>query len=259
MTFPRIVRSLLVAAVIVVGGPLFAASAKDAKKATPHPAAEAFESDNGVVEIDDELGHIDRFKKWADGNPEGGTFKAGEKTFVMDSDSIRDNLAQLENRKIRLEAKREVRLERLRDDFKTGREKAHIEAVKLYPWITDKGTPEFQEALSIIRANPDVLKRVDFELVVARQVVGLRLEKEALKKGKPGKPGAAAPRTGAANGGAPAPVVTFSPSASPKPEKSAASVSAAEKQFRDGGGKEGDLSKLLAQRRLARIEAAKAG
>jgi S1-C subfamily serine protease len=39
MTLPCFVRSILVAAVIASGGPLFAASAKDAKKAAPPPAA----------------------------------------------------------------------------------------------------------------------------------------------------------------------------------------------------------------------------
>jgi hypothetical protein len=82
-------------------------------------------------------------------------------------------------------------------------------------------------------------------------VAGARLEREALKKVKPtaARPAAGRPVT---------PVVTFSPSAAPKGEgKMAATVSAAEKAFREGGGRESDLSKLLAQKRLARLEAAK--
>lgn len=221
-----------------------------AESEPPHPAESTFGSDRTVAEIDTDLRDIETFLAWADKNPQGGTFKAGQKTYELTEDDVIDNRRQGMSQRSRLDARRETRIEHLRQKFDEGREGSHAEALKLYPWIAKKDSAEFQEALAIIRQNPDLLKRVDFELVVARQVVGQRLETEAVKKKKPALPGQR-PAT---------PIVTHSPSAAPKPSgKADATVSAAEKQFREGGGRESDLSNLLAQRRLARLEAAKAG
>lgn len=213
-----------------------------------HPSDESHGGDRMVSELDSTLTGVDAFLAWADENPDGGSFTEGGKDFELTGEEVRlyrrKSVAELS----RLNAKREARLETLRGDFDTKRAAAHAEAVRLYPWVEQKGSAEFQEALAVIRSNPDVLKRSDFELVVARQVVGQRLEQEALKRvgHRPGsKP---------AMGRAATPVVTFSPTATPKGNKSATSVSAAENQFRNGGGRESDLSKLLAQKRIARLQ-----
>jgi len=216
------------------------------KSTQQHPSETHAEADRSVQEIDSELSGAEAFMAWAEENPHGGTFESEGKTYDLTDEQVRDLRRQSERQQIRLNAKRETRLEMLRQDWETKRQTSHGEAVKLYPWVGNQNSPEFQEALSIIRENPAVLQRPDFELVVARQVTGHRLEREALKKTKAGMP----PKRKAT------PVVTFAPSAAPKSNATkAATVSAAEKQFSEGGGREGDLSKLLAQKRLARQEA----
>jgi len=230
------------------------------EKSAPQPKAAhvadgTFDGERNVQEATEALAGVRAFLKWADANPDGGSFSEDGKTYELSAEDVRSYRRQSEEESIRLHTKREARLERLRADFDTQRAATHAEAVKLYPWIEQKASAEFQEALAVIRENPGVLKRADFELIVARQVAGQRLEREALKKAKAGqqagKPAGQRPVT---------PVVTFSPTAARKAASGEqnATVSAAEKQFKDGGGREGDLSKLLAQKRLARLEAAKA-
>lgn len=215
----------------------------------PHAADRSMGADRMVQEIDRDLGGIEAFLVWADENPEGGSYMDGDKSYSLTGDEIRAYRRKSEAERVRLNTRREARLQVMRDEFDGQRAKAHAQAVKLYPWVEQKASPEFQDAVAIIRANPGVLELPDFELVVARQVSGQRLEREALKR--------IAKNGGKPNGRAPTPVVTFSPSSARKVETKDATVSAAEKRFRDGGGRESDLSKLLAQRRLARLEAAK--
>ncbi|MBK8001722.1 MAG: hypothetical protein IPK15_24215 [Verrucomicrobia bacterium] len=230
-------------------------TAKPAPAAT-HPGDGGFATDRTVKEIDETLGGVEAFLSWADENPDGGTFSDGAKTYELTADEVKAYRRRCDREARTLSAKREARLETLRNDFDAKRQAAHAEAVRLYPWIEQKTSAEFQEALAVIRENPDVLKRPDFELVVARQVAGTRLEREALKKLAKPAAGAAKPRGGTT----PPLVVTHSPSAAPRSSApKAAEASAAEKQFVEAGKISGnDLSKLLAQRRQARREAASA-
>lgn len=217
-----------------------------------HVADGTFDNDRVVVEASETLAGVRAFLKWADANPSGGSFTEDGKTYELSAEDVQNYRRQSEEESIRCHTRREARLERLRADFDTRRAATHAEAVKLYPWIEQKSSPEFQEALAVIRESPAVLRKAEFELIVARQVAGQRLEREALKRAK-------APAKAGTPNRAVTPVVTFSPTAARKPDgEKAATVSAAEKRFQDGGGRESDLSKLLAQKRLARLEAAKA-
>ncbi len=216
-----------------------------------HPGDAGFGRDRTVQDIDTTLQGVEGFLQWAEANPEGGAFDEGDKHYQLTGDEVRAYRRKCENDRIRLNARKEARLETLRLDFDAKRAAAHEEAVRLYPWVTQKSSPEFQDALLVIQQNPSVLERPDFELLVARQVTGQRLERESAKKLKAGtKP---APR-------AATPVVTQSPSTAPaKTGQAAAAVSALEKQIHEAGKVSvNDLSKLLAQRRQARLEAVKA-
>jgi len=217
-----------------------------------HPGDRSFGRDRTVQEIDMTLQGVEGFLQWADQNPDGGTYAEGEKSYQLSDEDVRSYRRRCENDRIRLNARKEARLETLRLDFDARRAAAHDEAVKLYPWVTQKGSPEFQDAMQVIQRNPAVLEQPDFELIIARQVTGQRLEREAVKK--LAKPAAkTAPR-------AVTPVVTHSPSTTQaKGANAAATVSALEKQIHEAGKVSvHDLSKLLAQRRQARLEAAKA-
>lgn len=209
-------------------------------------------SDRTVAELDTTLTGVEGFLIWASENSEGGTFTEGGKTYELSADDVRSYRLKSEAERIRLMTRRESRLEAMRQDFDAKRQQNHAEALRLYPWIEQKATAEFQEALAIIRENPDVLKRPDFELVIARQVVGQRLEREALKKAKAS--GTARPRGSTT----PTPVVTHAGTSIPRASARAEAATAVEGQFRKTG-KISDLSKLFAQRRAARVETVQAG
>lgn len=209
---------------------------------------EEFASDPAVVEIDRTLADVEAFLDFAAQHPDGGSFEDGGKTYELDAEQMRAFKAKSEKERIRLSSKREARLESARQTFQTQRAAAHAEAVKLYPWIELKDSAEFQEAIRLIRANPGVMQHADFELVVARQVAGTRLEAEARKKlnGSTGKP--AGSRT-------PAPVVTRSGEAAPRVNGTDKQAKATETQFRSTG-KVDDLAKMLAERKRARMQPA---
>ena len=209
-------------------------------------------SDRSVQEIDTTLTGVESFLSWAAENPDGGTFTEGGKTYELGADDVRTYRLKSETERIRLMTRRESRLESMRQDFDARRQQNHAEALRLYPWIEQKASAEFQEAIAIIRENPDVLKRPDFELVIARQVVGQRLEREALKKAK------ASGMTRPKGSSTPTPVVTHAGTSIPRASARAEAATAVEGQFRKTG-KISDLSKLFAQRRAARVETAKTG
>jgi hypothetical protein len=202
-------------------------------------------TDQKVRDLDRMLADVDEFEDWAEANTDGGSFKEGEKTYELSADEIRTFLRKGQNQRTRLLSQREARMEMIRQQHQEARATAHEEAVRLYPWLEKKDSAEFQEALQIVRGNPAVLHRADFELMVARQVAGGRLEREAAKK-LPKKPA-----------GSPAPVVTHAPAAAAKanPGDTPTTLKAAEEGF-GKTGRVGDLGKLLAERRKARLAAA---
>lgn len=211
-----------------------------------HPGNNGFAGDRQVTEINSNLKGVDAFLDWADQNELGGSFEENGKTYELTAEDVKSYRRQCEKQARELTAKREARLETLRGDFNAKRATAHAEAVRLYPWVEQKASAEFQEALAIIRENPGVLERPDFELIVARQVVGTRLEREAARKVKPA---GAQPKRG---GTTPPPVVTHSPNAAGRGNPRQAADSAAETTFQQTG-RVTDLSKLLAQRRQTRL------
>lgn len=216
-------------------------------KQPEHPAAATFTADRDVRQLDSQIADMESFLKFARDNPEGGEFEENGKTYQMGADQVKAYSGQAERQLRRLEAKREARLETLRVDFDTQRRQSHDKAVKLYPWIEKKDSPEFQDAVAILRENKGLMARPDFELVVARMVVGSRLEQAAVKKGgKPSKPSSTPP-----------PVVTHTPNAAPTRGQKPTEKTAEEKQFGETG-RVGDLGKLLAQRRQVRKQTAQA-
>lgn len=215
------------------------------------PMEGVYSADREILEIDAQVGRFDQFAAWAEDNPSGGTWQEKDgKTYELSAEDVRAYRLEAQRSARRLESRREARMESLRNEYKSAREKSYAQAVKLYPWIEQKSSVEFQEAVALLRANPELMRRPDFELVVARMVVGERLEKEALKKakisnGKPGRPVAT---------NTPPPVVTQSPTAVPKTDAGRQRTAAAEQAFQQSG-KASDLAVVLAQRKAARAMA----
>lgn len=218
----------------------------------PDPLDQQFARDRDVLDMDGQLAGLDNFMAWASENPDGGEFTENGKSYQLSGDELKQYRLQSERNARRLESRREARLESLRTQFHNERLKNHDAAVKLYPWIEQKESAEFQEAVSLLRANPTLMHKPDFELTVARMVAGERLEREALRKSKPG---AVKPKP--AVNTIPTPVVTRTLNATPKVDATRKSADAAEQKFQQSGRVE-DLTTLLAQRRTDRLKAANA-
>jgi hypothetical protein len=218
---------------------------------TVDPLEGVFNADREILDIDAQVARFDQFAAWAEDNSSGGTWQEKDgKSYELSAEDVRAYRLEAQRTARRLESRREARMESLRNEFKTAREKNYAQAVKLYPWIEQKASAEFQEAVAILRANPQLMRKPDFELVVARMVVGERLEREALKKAKltNGKP------TRPAVSNNPPPVVTQTPSAAPKADPGRQRTAAAEQAFQQSG-RVSDLALVLAQRKAARAEA----
>lgn len=208
------------------------------------PVERAVAKSREVGEIDGQIEAYERFVDWAGDNPEGGIWEEDGKQHNLDGQSVKSLRSTAERELRRLAARRESRLESMRSQFQAKRDAAHAEAVRLYPWLSNKQSPEFQEALAILRERPELLQLPDVELRVGREVTGLRLEREALKKAK------TAPKAKPA--AAPTPVVTTPSAAAPRQgSRPTNEVRAAEESYQQSG-RVSDLSKLLAQRKLAR-------
>jgi hypothetical protein len=226
-------------------------AAQAATQRAADPLEGVFNADREILDIDGQVARFDQFAAWAEDNPSGGTWQEKDgKSYELSAEDVRAYRLEAQRTARRLESRREARMESLRNEFKTAREKSYAQAVKLYPWIEQKSSPEFQEAVALLRANPELMRKPDFELVVARMVVGERLEREALKKtkltnGKPTRPPAST---------TPPPVVTQSPSAAPKADPGRQRTAAAEQAFQQSG-RVSDLALVLAQRKAARAEA----
>jgi hypothetical protein len=228
-----------------------------AKAAPANATDERFANHPAIAEIDQGLNDAEAFLAWSAKHPEGGTFTEGGKNYELSAEEVASYRATSEKEARRLSARREARLEAMRGEFDQQRRASHAEAVRLYPWIEQKSSAEFQEALVVIRENPGLLQRPDFELVVARYVAGNRLEREAVKKLAGNPAGATARPKG---GTVPTKVVTQAASAAPRSTAQGEATRAAESQMKQhvekGRISTNDLGKLLAQRRQARIAAA---
>lgn len=106
----------------------------------------------------------------------------------------RDNAAQQAQRQA---TKREVLMERAHGNLMQAMQVQDAEALKVYPWHSDKEDPRHQAAKAIAQANPWILKRPDRLKILGRLVEGEQAEQAKLKpaaKVAPPKPKAPPPK-----------------------------------------------------------------
>ena len=109
------------------------AQVEELKKAAPPPKAAhvadgTFDGDRTVQEATESLAGVRAFLKWAEANPNGGSFTEDGKTYELSQEDVQSYRRQSEEESIRLHTKREARLERLRGDFDAQRAATHAEA-----------------------------------------------------------------------------------------------------------------------------------
>jgi hypothetical protein len=100
--------------------------------------------------IDKEIAICDAKLTWCDNNAEGGEIGEGDKAQYYDAKEIRSWRREAELQRQKLVVAQQRELERLA----YVRQEADQQAIALWPEMFDKSTPEYQEAVSIIRKYP---------------------------------------------------------------------------------------------------------
>lgn len=207
------------------------------------PAATAAGQAPALAKLDARLASLREALRWCDANPDGGELNEGGQAVTYDAARVAAMKARAGDM---IETLREERLEtsvELKQQFKMQRETANAAAVRHYPWMNKKESPEWQIASGILRESPGLLGRPDATLLVGRYIAGLKAEQAAAK--------AARTKTASSAGRTPPAVVTHAGAAAPKGQPGGGAVRVAEEQFRTSGSVE-DLTRLLASRQAAR-------
>lgn len=223
------------------------AAQQQAAAAAVLPGREVFERDASVQQMNEQLQSVEEVLRWARKNPDGGTVTTDKGEVEYSADQVQRYTEWADSERVRLMAERSTTVAQLRHDFMQARQTNFAKAVQLYPWLENKGSPEFQQALEVIRQNPGVVHTPDMELRVARYVEGLKLETANAKK--------TATPPARRNGTNPPPVVTHSPNGTSRNGSAAKPAAAAEAQFKTSGRVD-DLGKMLVEQRRARRQAA---
>ncbi len=126
-----------------------------------------------------------KMKRWADEHPDGDTVEEGGKSKDYSAEDIR---------RIRLHAEEIIHHHApARKEFLAQRAQHNAAAVKQYPWLNDKTSPEYQLAAEAYRIAPWLGQVPDGTMFVAQWVRGYQAEQAELQaKSKP-KPKATIP------------------------------------------------------------------
>jgi hypothetical protein len=200
----------------------------------PPPAVEGF-SDATLQHITQKLTDAKEMVEFAASHPDGYE-RDGENPLTLSPEQIRQISARALNDVAALTAKREMRVNLLQTE-RSARISRDMEAAsKVYPWIKNPASPEYQQAMRIVQTHPSLQSDPDAVWLVAGMVAG----KAGRPNGQPAKPAAK-----------PTPVTPRPATAAPAPSigTSRAIKEAQEKWEKSGDAR--DLSKLLNLRKQA--------
>jgi|GEM_PF-1238589 len=217
-------------------------------QSAPQPAAtrnEAFAWHPDIVELNEQVANAEMVIEWSDDNPDGGDIRDNKgNTYTVDASQVRKMKANAVRAQTSAIARKEAHVTALEREDKVARAQYQQEAVGIYPWLKDKATPEYQEAIEVLRDNPAVVQRPDYLMVIGDYIRG-RQARLASKK-----PSAAIRRAAT-----PTPVVTASANVATRvsdPKQKA--IQEAEAEFnRTGSAK--DYKRVLALKHQARVTA----
>lgn len=137
---------------------------------------------------------------WLEQNPGGGSYSAHGKTVEIDADQV--PTIRREARKRLRDAETAMTEARLsaRQEFEQARSAHLTSALKVYPWINQRDSPELKEGLQLVQRLPWLRQQPDLELLVGDLLAGRKLRLAATKKpaAPPAKPSRMAPAPTAA-------------------------------------------------------------
>lgn len=213
-----------------------------------------------VAKLDQQIAASQQVLNWAEATLDDAQAQGVNEVEVSDGKggTVKYTLAQVRQFKAsansnltQLNARKETRVARLQEEHVTQVKAAQKEANTRYAWTKNEKSPEFQEAVSILREVPEITLRATWPLDVADMVAGRMARLNGSKTVKPaealGKPLAGKPKGGTK----PPPVVTAPGAAAPRVEAGQKEVQEAEKRFKQTG-RVADYEKLVAARGRAR-------
>ncbi len=126
-------------------------------------------------QVEQHLAQQAEILRWAEANPDGAEVTdAKGQTITYDAAQVRQIKANAMLSYSRASAAREVKAEALTRDLQSQFTKHHAEAAQQFPWLQKKASPEYQEALEIVRKAPALLGLPDHELLLGYMVEGKR-------------------------------------------------------------------------------------
>jgi hypothetical protein len=200
----------------------------------PPPAVEGF-NDETLQQITQKLADAKEMVEFAASHPDGYE-REGENPLSLTTEQIRQLSARALNDVAALTAKREMRVNLLQTERSARISRDMDAASKVYPWIKNPASPEYQHAMRIVQTHPSLQSDPDAVWLVAGMVAG----KAGRPNGQPAMPAAK-----------PTPVTPRPATAAPAPAmgSSRAIKEAQEKWEKTGDSR--DLAKLLNLRKQA--------
>ena len=171
-----------------------------------------------VEKVQKEFLQAEQTLEWAEDNPEGAYLEVegGEKEFTAEDIRV---IRRKSARALRRELPEQLGYIQARD---------HLEpqALEAFPWWKDKASSDYQNAMQVLRAMPDLARFPDYKFVVGDYLAGREIREASPKaKGKKAKEVKKAPPQPTASAEQPAPV-------NPETVRSAF----AKKAFQESGG-----------------------
>jgi hypothetical protein len=215
-----------------------------ARPAPTSPATgDAFAAHPAVARVDKEIATVSNALDVLEQYPDGGAVPLADgREQELSAEQVRAYRAQFRRDLVNLTSQRAAEVTTVQQRDTQLRTHYWQESLTKFPAMHRAGTAEYQEAMSLLTANPYLRNLPDWPMVVARYIAG-------------GKAIAGAPTRATAKAATPTPVLTHAAAALPRGGNTGKQVQEATSQFKQSGHAS-SLASLFAQQRAAKRAAA---
>lgn len=161
------------------------AQAREAKPAEPSALAPGQHPE--VAKVTKQIANVDHWLNECEANPDGLKVPDGQGGEIeLDAAGVRSARQALERQRQELIAEKVQVSHRVKETFQRDYETSHATAVKAYPEIFKKDSPEAQLGEQLLKAVPGLKQWPDYELVIGRYINGCKLELARTKSASSG-------------------------------------------------------------------------
>jgi hypothetical protein len=148
------------------------------------PAGTPYAGDARFSELDAKISTTRENVQWLRDNPNGGEVEVGKERQEWTAQQVAKALADEERRLTKLEVRREQMVDQVAAETAQRRDANRQQAVKQFPWLTDRNAPEMKEAVEFVKKYPSTLQLEDGwtllgELITGRMVLKQRAQHPA--------------------------------------------------------------------------------